>query len=162
MYDYLCDELFVFICSEFSVGECCVVSGYLMGGYGVFIMVFKNFGCYVSVFVFVLIVNFFQVLWGKKVFIVYFGVDELVWYFWDSCVLMQVSWLEDVVLMFIDQGDNDLFFVGQLQLVVLVEVVWQKVWLLMLCIQFGYDYSYYFIVLFIEDYLCFYVQYFFG
>lgn len=107
MYDYLCDEFLVFIQIQFNVSDCCVISGYLMGGYGVLIMVLKNLGKYISVFVFVFIVNFSCVLWGIKVFIVYFGEDELVWIDWDSCELMLVSQLQDVIFVFIDQGDSD-------------------------------------------------------
>lgn len=73
-----------------------------MGGYGVLIMVLKNLGKYISVLVFVLIVNLCSVLWGIKVFSSYLGEDKNVWLEWDSCVLMYVSNVQDVILMFID------------------------------------------------------------
>lgn len=155
MYDYVVQELLVLIEVNFLVIGVCVVSGYLMGGYGVLVIVLCNLGCYCSVLVFLLIVVFSYVLWGQKVFMVYLGDNLVDWVQWDMCVLLEV--VSECLLLLVDQGEVDEFLQIQLQLQCLQEVCVVVGYLLILCLQFGYDYSYYFIVSFIGEYIVYYV-----
>lgn len=102
MYDYVVVELLVLIEVYFFVINKKVIVGYFMGGYGVLMIVFKNFKQYVSVSVFSLIVNLMNCFWGEKVFSNYFGSDKVNWFEYDSCELMKKVIVDDYLLMCID------------------------------------------------------------
>lgn len=132
MYDYVVYELLVLIEVYFLVFWWCGISGYLMGGYGVLVCVLCNLGCYLLLLVFVLICYLSDCFWGQKVFFCYLGEDLVVWCEWDVCVLFEGVF--ECLLILVDQGEYDDFFVVQFKLEVLCNVVDKVGYLLELCL----------------------------
>lgn len=89
MWYYIIYELLELVFGNFVL-DCDVqgIIGYLMGGYGVLIIVMMLLECYKFVLVFLFIVNFSEFDWGCKQFIVYLGDDKVVWQCYDVIVLM--------------------------------------------------------------------------
>ena len=127
-----------------------------MGGHGALTVALKDPSNWVSVSAFSPICNPSKVPWGEKAFKAYLGSVDAGEAHDATCLLIQggsgASKFDDIL---IDQGTDDEFLVNQLSpeaFQTAADTVGQKVTLNM---RKGFDHSYHFIAVFIEDHVAF-------
>lgn len=158
MYDYIAEEIYGILNTQFSVQNKISISGHSMGGHGALTIGLKEKNKFRSISAFSPIVNPTQVPWGQKAFQGYFGDDKDLWLDHDACALVK-SGLKHSSPILLDQGTNDDFLCKQLfpeNFQAACGSVGQE---LKLRMHDGYDHSYYFISTFIKDHIDFHADY---
>lgn len=153
MYDYVVNELFSILQTEFKIQDNVAISGHSMGGHGALVIGLRE-PKFKSVSAFSPITNPSKVPWGIKAFVGYLGEDQNKWAQYDACELVKTGRRQAKTIL-IDQGSADEFLEKQLTPQVFqadCEVAGQPV---NLRLQEGYDHSYYFVASFIEDHIKF-------
>ena len=151
MYDYVVKELPTLVEEHFPVTDKRSISGHSMGGHGALICALKNPGRYQSVSAFAPITNPTRCPWGEKAFTGYLGDDREAWKAWDTCELIATA--EERLPLLVDQGEADNFLEEQLKPEALEQACEKAGHELTLRRQSGYDHSYFFISIFIDDHL---------
>jgi S-formylglutathione hydrolase len=159
MYDYVADEIYQILQTEFKMKANISITGHSMGGHGALVIGLKEKGKFKSISAFAPIVNPVMVPWGQKAFQGYLGDKSQLWSDNDSCELVKAGFSHPNPIL-IDQGTSDNFLDEQLKtenFEVACKPTSQK---LVVRRQEGYDHSYYFIATFIKDHIEFHSNYF--
>lgn len=156
MYDYITQELPLWVEKNFPVTDKRSISGHSMGGHGALIAALKNPGRYASVSAFSPIVAPTRAPWGEKAFTHYLGEDRSSWKEWDTCELIPQA--REKLELFVDQGRSDEFLEKQLQPHLLEAVCRENQHPLRYVSRPGYDHSYYFIASFIGEHIAYHAQ----
>jgi len=152
MYAYITAELPKLIEQEFPVDPARAgIFGHSMGGHGALTIHLKNPDKFKTCSAFAPIVAPSQVPWGKKAFSNYLGSDEKAWAAYDATALVAQS--PSAAEILIDQGTADQFLEEQLRPELFAAACQKAGQELTLRMQDGYDHSYYFIAIFMEDHL---------
>lgn len=152
MYDYVVNEIYGILQSEFKAGDNIGIFGHSMGGHGALVIGLRE-PKFKTVSVFAPIVNPSAVPWGEKAFTGYLGSDKSAWAQYDATELVRAGKRVGDQGILVDQGSADGFLEKQLKPQVFqsaCEAAGQK---LKLRLQDGYDHSYYFMSSFIEDHI---------
>ncbi|NCP66681.1 S-formylglutathione hydrolase [bacterium] len=155
MYDYVNDEIYGLVQTEFEVPENKIsIMGHSMGGHGALVIGLRNPKKYKSVSAFSPIVNPINSAWGQKALAGYLGDDTSNWKEYDACALLESGHVHSAPLL-IEQGLADDFYPAEL-LTENIEASAKKANQdLILNKREGYDHSYYFIASFLKDHLDF-------
>ena len=156
MYDFITQELPVFIESEFPVTQERGIFGHSMGGMGALVIGLNQPHRFHSISAFSPICHPSQCPWGQIAFKTYLGEDKELWKRYDPYELLIHK--HQVPEILIDQGLGDAFFPEQLLTEDFERLSKQKSLPITLRYHQGYDHSYYFIATFLEDHLEFHTQ----
>lgn len=160
MYDYVNDELYGLIRSEFKCkSPRPAIFGHSMGGHGALVLGLRNPEKYASISAFSPITHPTQVPWGQKAFKGYLGDNEASWKDYDATELL-LQGARHFQAILIDQGLGDEFLEKQLRPQDFEEAAQKMKQPCAVRRQEGYDHSYYFIASFIGDHLKFHAQHF--
>jgi len=155
MYDYVTDELWSLVESEFPVDtKRSGIMGHSMGGHGALTIGLKNPDKYKSISAFAPISSPMNCPWGEKALGNYLGDDKELWRDYDACELVRQNDTIDQSVL-VDQGGDDQFLAEQLKPELLVAAFAEAGRPLTLHTQPGYDHSYFFIASFIEKHIKF-------
>lgn len=154
MYDYVKDEIYSILQTEFNIKDKIAISGHSMGGHGALVIGLRE-KKFKSVSAFSPITNPMLAPWGIKAFTGYLGEDKKTWAAYDACELLKAGHRHAKPIL-IDQGSADEFLENQLmpqnfkaQCAVDGRIE------LKLHLREGYDHSYYFISTYIENHIRF-------
>lgn len=154
METYVVAELPALIGNHFPANLArCGIMGHSMGGHGALTLALRHPGRYRSVSALAPICSPARVPWGeRKIFLMYLGADREEWKRHDACELLRAGarFHGDIL---VDQGEDDPYLVGQLRPELLQHACSEVNQPLQLCMQPGYDHSYWFVQSFIEDHL---------
>lgn len=156
MYDYITKELPAIVEANLPVNNNKSISGHSMGGHGALTIGLKNQQAYQSISAFSPITNPINCPWGQKAFTAYLGADKASWQQYDACELLKAK--KAVLPILVDQGDADQFLVEQLKPEALEMAAKESDSQLDLCMQTGYDHSYFFISSFIGEHIAFHAK----
>jgi S-formylglutathione hydrolase len=153
MYTYVTEELPALIAANFPADMSRQsIFGHSMGGHGALTIALKHPQRYRSVSAFAPIVAPMRVRWGEKAFSRYLGADHETWKPYDACELVAQGHRFPGEIL-IDQGAADPFLHQTLRPEFFDAACRAAGQPLRLCMQPGYDHSYYFIASFVEDHL---------
>ena len=151
MADYVAHELPELLMQYFPADlNRAGICGHSMGGHGALTLALKHPGKYRSVSAFAPIVAPSQVPWGQKAFARYLS-EESEWANYDACEIVKHTRFAGEIL--IDQGLDDKFLAEQLKPELFQAACQSNGQQLTLRQHAGYDHSYWFIQIFIEDHL---------
>ena len=152
MYTHITEELRSIVNEKFNVlPDKQGIMGHSMGGHGALTIYAKNTDKFVSCSAFAPICNPINCAWGQKAFGGYLGEDQEQWKKYDACELAASSSAK--LAFYIDQGEKDQFYPGQLLPENLEKVCKEKGHEIVLNLREGYDHSYYTISTFVEDHI---------
>lgn len=164
MYDYIMNDIYEFLQSEFGLKDNISIFGHSMGGHGALVLGLREKSKFKSISAFSPIVNPTQVPWGQKAFKGYLGSETDQWPQYDACELIKSGHSHPAPIL-IDQGTDDEFYEKQLKtdhfelackennLEMDLEKTPEKKQAFKIRRQEGYDHSYYFIASFIKDHI---------
>ena len=153
MYDYVTQDIYSLLQTEFEIDERISISGHSMGGHGALVIGLRESEKFKSISAFAPIVNPMRVPWGQKALAAYLGPDEETWKAYDAVELIKSGATHSRSIL-IDQGDADEFLAKQLTPEALQTACRKNGRQeLRLRMQEGYDHSYYFIASFIRDHV---------
>jgi len=154
MYDYIVEELYNLIVSEFPIDpERIGITGHSMGGHGALVLGLRNQDKFKSISAFSPIVAPTQCPWGDKAFGNYLGDDVSLRSQYDAVELIKANGYAKPIL--IDQGLADNFLDEQLKTQLMAEACEAQGVACEIRMQEGYDHSYFFISSFIADHIKF-------
>lgn len=164
MYDYVVQEIYAILQTEFKIKKNIAISGHSMGGHGALVIGLRESKKFKSVSAFAPITNPMNAPWGVKVFTGYLGEDQKDWQKYDACELIKSGYYHSKAIL-IDQGTADEFLEKNLRPQNFKnacdkEQQQNQKQKLNLRMQDGYDHSYYFIATFIEDHVRFHSNHF--
>lgn len=151
MYDYIVNELYSLLETEFNVNKISIM-GHSMGGHGSLIMGLKNPEKFKSVSAFSPIVNPMQSPWGVKAFTGYLGADQAQWSEFDATEQIKAGKKHPAKIL-VHQGTHDEFLTRELHTMNFVDACQDKGQDQDVVFADGYDHSYYFIATFIEAHI---------
>jgi len=151
MHSYVVEELPPLLEAHLPLGQARGISGHSMGGHGALVAALRHPGFYRSVSALAPICHPCACRWGQKAFGAYLGPDRRAWAAWDATLLLP-SAAERLPLL-VDQGLADPFLESQLRPADLAAAAAAADHPLQLRYQEGYDHSYFFIAIFIDDHL---------
>lgn len=152
MYDYVANEIYGILGTEFKVGNRISIFGHSMGGHGALVFGLREKGKFRSISAFAPIVNPALSPWGEKAFLGYLGEDRSQWLGYDACSIVAYGVTHPKPIL-IDQGSKDDFLESQLKPEKFRTACGASGQELMLRIRDGYDHSYYFISSFIQQHI---------
>lgn len=155
MYDYITQEIYQILQSEFKIQDKIAISGHSMGGHGALVIGLREAEKFKSVSAFSPLANPMKASWGIKAFTGYLGEDQKQWLNFDACELIKSGKRHSKPIL-IDQGSADEFLEKQLLPNNFQEACASgPLQQLKLRLQLGYDHSYYFVATFIEEHIRF-------
>lgn len=157
MWTYVTEELPALVAAEFPVDMTRqAITGHSMGGHGALTVALNYPDRFRSVSAFAPIVAPGQVPWGQKALTGYLGDDRASWRKHDAVALIESGAVVPELL--VDVGDADPFIEKELRPELLERACASAGIPLKLCIQPGYDHSYYFISTFMADHLAWHAE----
>lgn len=152
MWSYVTEELPALIGAQFPADmDRQSIMGHSMGGHGALTIGLTYPDRFRAVSAFAPIVAPSQVPWGQKALAGYLGDDRAAWRRHDAVALIEDG--ARVPELLVDQGEADNFLAEQLKPDLLAQACEAAGIDLTLCMQPGYDHSYYFISTFMADHL---------
>ena len=157
MWTYVTEELSALVAAEFPVDlDRQAITGHSMGGHGALTVALSFPDRFRSASAFAPIVAPGQVPWGQKALTGYLGDDRAAWRKHDAVALIEDG--ARVPGLLVDVGDADPFIEKELRPELLERACAEAGIPLQLCIQPGYDHSYYFISTFMADHLAWHAE----